>query len=473
LSNLALWKSCAGGRAETGRFPGDTVARFGDDGGMANRYNAAGLATNAQHLESLAKSARANMLSRTTEKATRLGAEGERLARQARAADAQRAEADNLASTHVADAAKFDARAQSLEQQAATAAARGDYASTQQATELREDAAKAREGAAVARGKAEVASDDAKRLASEAAELRVREQAIDAELADLGAVMPVTEMAVDHLEWHAEKARAMADTVKQADDLQAQAAAATARGDHTAAAELSRRAATLRDDADVLAFVRDHPPFPVDHAALQAIGVTVTASDLSAPMPELIDPSSPMNPLADASATSSSDETVAAVSGEPGSEDSSATGSDAVLPDTLGESSVAQATAADDGSAAELTSPDLQGSELATVGASLSAPSDTSFADTSSSDASFADTSGFATESFEAGSFEAGSLDTGSLDTGSLDNQAFEMPTFDAPAIADAGFDTFGETSFSAPDDPGDQSPVDSDGGFGDPGALA
>ena len=52
--------------------------------------------------------------------------------------------------------------------------------------------------------------------------MRTREQAIDAELADVGGRLPATELAVDNLEWHAEKARAMADTVRQADDLQAQ-----------------------------------------------------------------------------------------------------------------------------------------------------------------------------------------------------------------------------------------------------------
>jgi hypothetical protein len=288
---------------------------------MANKFDAAALATNAQHLETLARTARSNMLSRTTDKATRLGADGERLNRQARAAESQRAEADQLVTTHLAEAASFDARAASLQQQAAAAAARGDYAGSQEATELGEEAAKAREGAAVARNKSQIAADDATRLANEAAELRAQEKAIDAELADMGARLPVTELAVDHLEWHAEKARAMADTVKQADDLHAQAAAAAARGDHAAAAELGRRAGSLRDDADVLAFVRERPPFPIDHGALQSIGVTVSPDDLAVPLPELIDPNSPMNPLADASGSGVGDETsfaaTSAESGEP------------------------------------------------------------------------------------------------------------------------------------------------------------
>jgi hypothetical protein len=279
---------------------------------MANRYDAADLATDAQRLEALATSARSTMLNHTTEKATRLGADGERLGRQARAADSQRVEADRMAATLSTEAAGYDAKAASLDQRAAAAAARGDYAGTQEATELREEAAKAREGGTVARNKSDIASEDAKRLAAEAAELRAQEQAIDAELADLGGRMPATEIAVDHLEWHAEKARAMADAVKQADDLSAQAVSATGRGDHAAAAELSRRAASLRDDADVLAFVRERPPFPDDYAALQVIGVTVTAADLSVPLPELIDPNSPMNPLADASAGSGDDVSVAA-----------------------------------------------------------------------------------------------------------------------------------------------------------------
>ena len=106
---------------------------------------------------------------------------------------------------------------------------------------------------------------------------------------------------MDNLEWHAEKARAMADTVRQADDLQAQSRAATARGDHTAAAQLGQRATRPRDDADVLAAVRGHPPFPLDHGALRDTGVELTPSDLSVPLPELIDPYALMtDPLADA-----------------------------------------------------------------------------------------------------------------------------------------------------------------------------
>src|SRR5262245_26163767 len=221
---------------QTGKSPGEpgrAMPRGWES--MANKYDAAALARNAQRLETLAKTARSNMLSRTTEKATRLGADGERLNRQARAAESQRDEAEQLINTHLAEAASFDARAASLQQQAAAAAARGDYAGAQEGTELGEEAAKAREGATVARNKASIAGDDAKRLGDEAAGLRAQEQAIDAELADMGGRLPVTELAVDQLEWHAEKARAMADTVRRADDLQAQAAAATTRGDLTAA----------------------------------------------------------------------------------------------------------------------------------------------------------------------------------------------------------------------------------------------
>jgi hypothetical protein len=179
---------------------------------MANKYDGAALAANADRLEALAKTARSTMLRETTEKATRLGSEGERLARQARAAETQQVDADKLS-----------------------------------AGLLAEEAAKAREGANVARAKSQVAAEDAKRLADEATALRKQEQAVDAELADLGGRMPVTELAVDHLEWHAEKARAMADAVRQADDLQAQAVVAAGRGDHVAADALTIRASTLRE----------------------------------------------------------------------------------------------------------------------------------------------------------------------------------------------------------------------------------
>src|SRR5829696_7687990 len=233
----------------TGRSPGAVARPAGDDRWMANQYDAAVLAADAQRLEALAKTARSNMLSRTTDRATRLGADGERLDRQARAAESQRADAEQVARAHPVEAATYDAKAQALEQRAAAAAARGDHAGAQEAAELGEEAAKARQGAVVTRNKSQIAADDAKRLTDEAAQLRVQEQAIDVELADMGARLPATELAVDHLEWHAEQARAMADTVRQADDLQAQAGAATTRGDHAAAAELARRAALRRDDA--------------------------------------------------------------------------------------------------------------------------------------------------------------------------------------------------------------------------------
>ena len=279
---------------------------------MANQYNAATLAANAQHLEGLAKTARSTMLSRTTEKATRLGSEGEKLRRQAKAAEDQRAAAENVAEAQVHEAAAYDAEANRLELRATAAANRHDPRGAREATELREEAAKQREGAEVARAKSRLSTKDAERLGEEAAQLRSREQAIDAEIADLGTRLPVTEQAIDRLEWHAEKARDMATTVRRADEAQTQAAAATARGDHAAAAQLNQRAAGLRDDADVLAAVRGHPPFPVDHAVLKDLGVEVSPADLSVPLPELMDPNPLMtDPLADAS-TSGSAERVAA-----------------------------------------------------------------------------------------------------------------------------------------------------------------
>ena len=106
----------------------------------------------------------------------------------------------------------------------------------------------------------------------------------------MGNRLAVTELAVDNLEWHAERARAMADTARQADDLQAHAAAAASRGDRVVAAEHAARAAMLRNEVDALALVREHPPYPLDHAALRDIGVDVAPGDLAAPLPELMDP---------------------------------------------------------------------------------------------------------------------------------------------------------------------------------------
>jgi hypothetical protein len=392
---------------------------------MANKYNAAELAASAHHLEGLARTARANMLSRTTEKATRLGAEGERLSRQANAADTQRAEADKTANEHVAAAARYDAKANALEQQAAAAEARHDPRGAGEARELREDAAKQREGAEVARARAQIATDDAKRLGDEAAALRTREQAIDAELADVGGRLPATELAVDNLEWHAEKARAMADTVRQADDLQAQSRAATARGDHAAAAQLGQRATSLRDDADVLAAVRGHPPFPLDHAALLDVGVDLTPSDLSVPLPELIDPYALMTePLADASTTGTAGNVAAAAT-------------------EAGETPVIETATAD--------------SLLAD--ASLA---DTSFADTSFADASFADAS--VTES---------SLGVPSP-AESFGDAPVESPSFEAPLFAEASTadSSFADSSFAGPDAPLEP-PLEPDAGFGDQGLIA
>lgn len=399
---------------------------------MANKYNATVLAANAQQLEALAKSARSNMLSRTTEKATRLGAEGERLARQAKATEAQRTDADALAKSHLTEAAQYDAKANSLDQQAASADARHDAVGATQAQELREDAAKQRQGAEVARARSRIAAEDATRLADEAADMRGREKAIDAELADMGGRLPATELAVDNLEWHAEKARVMSDTVRQADELQAQAVSATARGDSVASVELSRRAASLRDDADVLAVVRTSPPFPIDQAALSAIGVELAPGALAVPMPELIDPSALMNPLADASSIGAdgiADAATHLAADEPlGSDLSTFASSVAALPD----------------GSADAQSEDESSEDVAVA--------DHSATDTSSVDPSFADPS-FADTSFANAASEPPS---------------FDLPVFDSMVAESA----FGEPSIAAPDTALEPSLLDDAGGFADPGLV-
>jgi hypothetical protein len=368
---------------------------------MANKYDAAALAANADKLEALAATARSNMLQRTTDKATRLGAEGERIAREAKAAETQRVEAEALVKSHLADAATYDARAASLEQQAAATTDAHD------ATELREDAAKQRQGAEVARARSQIASDDAQRLANEAAGLRTREQAIDAELADMGGRLQASEMAVDNLEWHAERARTMADTVGRADDLQRQANEATSRGDTAAASTLSQRAASLRDDADAMAFVRGQPPFVLDQRALADLGVELEPGTLDVPMPELIDPTSPFGPLA---------------STGPGAVDDAALAGDAV------------AVAATD---------DVLGlSDAEPVLAATSEPGDTASDAAADVDA---DGSGFGEElegtfdapTFDTPTFEPDPLGGGEMvasadfgDTGSLDDEPIESAFF-------------------------------------------
>ena len=386
---------------------------------MANKYDATALAANAQQLEALARSARANMLSRTTEKATRLGADGERLARQAKATEAQRADADALAKSLLAEAAKYEAKANTFEQQAAAADARHDPAGSHEATELREEAAKQRQGAEVARSRSRIAAEDAKRLADEASDMRIREQAIDAELADMGGRLPMAELAVDNLEWHAERARTMADTVRQADDLQQQATVATARGDSAAAATLTQRAAILRDDADVLAFVRARPPFVLDERALAEVGVTLAPGTLDVPMPELIDPNSPMNPLAATSPTDDGEAVALAPADLTTDEmigfDMSGGDSHVVVPD---ESSDSQTEAAASG--------------------------DTSTGDSSFGDPSFGDTA--------------------------FDQPAFDPPVFDEP-MADTALtqSDFGDLAESTHEAGFDDSVFDRDAGFAEP----
>jgi hypothetical protein len=410
---------------------------------MANKYDATVLAANAQQLETLATSARANMLSRTTEKATRLGAEGERLARQAKAADSQRADADALAKSHLAEAERYDAKANSLEQQAAAAESRRDPAGAHDATELREEAAKQRQGAEVARSRSTIASEDAKRLADEAAEMRVREQAVDAELADMGGRLLGAEMAVDNLEWHAEKARAMAATVRQADDLQAQAAAAAARGDNAAATALGQRAAILRDDADVLGFVRAHPPFALDQRTLSDLGVDLAPGALDVPMPELLDPNSPMNPLA-ANTTS-------------GTESDAIAAADLTADETLG------VTLPDADSAAAMlddpidAQPDVASSDSVASDAS-------SFSGSTSPDTTFVDMA-----FVDSASVDAPFPDTTFAD-GSFTDSPVAPPSFDFPSVGTV----FASSDFADPDVPGpdsafDPSVVDSDAGFADP----
>jgi hypothetical protein len=83
----------------------------------------------------------------------------------------------------------------------------------------------------------------------------------------------------------------------------------------------------------VLAFVRDHPPFPADLRPLAAIGVTVDEGDLSVPLPELIDPTSTFNPLADASTVATGDEAIAAVEFDVDDVDMTALGTEELFAD--------------------------------------------------------------------------------------------------------------------------------------------
>jgi multidrug efflux pump subunit AcrA (membrane-fusion protein) len=249
--------------------------------------------------------------------------------------------------------------------------------------------------------------------------MRIREQAIDAELADMGGRLPIAELAVDNLEWHADRARTMADAVRQADDLQQQAAAAIARGDTAAAATLTQRAAILRDDADVLAFVRARPPFVLDERALAEVGVTLEPGTLDVPMPELIDPNSPMNPLAATSSTGEGDAV-------------------AVAP-------------------TDLTTDEMLGFDMSGGDSQVVVPEESSDAQTE--DAVSDDTS----------------LGDSSFGDPSFGDAAFDQPAFDAPVFDEPMVDTaLAQTDFGEPSEPThdagfDNAPFDGDAGFAEP----
>ena len=106
-------------------------------------------------------------------------------------------------------------------------------------------------------------------------------ESVEKQLASEPARREKVERAVDELEWHAQQAAGNADLARLAVELDAQAAAAEARGDTVVAASARQTAADYRDGIDTSASVRGfmHP----DPAALKLINVTLPAGALDVP----------------------------------------------------------------------------------------------------------------------------------------------------------------------------------------------
>jgi hypothetical protein len=150
-----------------------------------------------------------------------------------------------------------------------------------EAEDLREQAAEQRALADAARTRSHAAEQAADRLHLDAIAKREQVDAIEIQLAAEPARRAEIEQAVDELEWHAQNADGSVDLARKAVDLDAQAAAAEARGDTIVAAAAREKAAEFRDGIDTTGTVRGF--MRPDPKVLQLIDITLPPGVLDAP----------------------------------------------------------------------------------------------------------------------------------------------------------------------------------------------
>jgi hypothetical protein len=240
-------------------------------------------AQNAQQLTALATQARAALRADIVERTSRLGRQRDEAAREAYGAEQEAAAANQQAKRELAAAEKFDKEAAALERKAAVLERNAQNSATAEgeAADLREQAADQRAFADAARQRSHDAEQAHDRVELDAATKHRLVETVEQQLAGEPARRAQIEQAVDNLEWHAQQATGSADLARLAADLEAQAAAADARGDTVVAAAARQTAAEYRSGIETTANVRGF--LQPDPQALRLINVTLAAGALDVP----------------------------------------------------------------------------------------------------------------------------------------------------------------------------------------------
>ena len=247
------------------------------------KFDPAVLAQNAQQLRALATQARAALRADVADRTSRLGLQRDDIAREAYGAEQQVAAANQQVKRELTAAEKFDKEAAALDRKASVLERNDKLSATAEgeAEDLREQAAEQRALADAARTRSHAAEQAADRLHLDAIAKREQVDAIEKQLAAEPARRAEIEQAVDELEWHAQNADGSVDLARKAIDLDAQAAAAEARGDTIVAAAARQKAAEFRDGIDTTGTVRGF--MRPDPKVLQLIDITLPPGVLDAP----------------------------------------------------------------------------------------------------------------------------------------------------------------------------------------------
>jgi hypothetical protein len=247
------------------------------------KFDPAALAANAQQVRALATQARAALRADIADRTSRLGRERDDVAREAYGAEQQVAAANQQVKRELAAAEQFDKEAAALERKASVLERNDKLSATAEgeAEDLREQAADQRALADAARQRSRSAEEAADRLHLDAIAKHEQVDAIEKQLAAEPARRANIEQAVDELEWHAQNADGSIDLARKAIDLDAQAAAAEARGDSLVAAAARQKAAEFRDGIDTTGTVRGF--MRPDPKVLELINITLPAGVLDAP----------------------------------------------------------------------------------------------------------------------------------------------------------------------------------------------